>query len=111
MRRNVKDKKDGIPIDVMWFNLMNIFFFIVPTKVVGAQLDGYSDILSKNKNYGKIMGIKIEEKLESKPSEPTQTISEESKPNLPDLPELPKLDLENFKDSENINPSNDIQNP
>jgi hypothetical protein len=111
MRRNVKDKKDGIPIDVMWFNLMNIFFFIVPIKILGSQLEGYSDILNKNKNYSNILGIKIEQKLESKPSEPTQIISEESKPNLPALPELPKLELENFKDSEKINPSNDIQNP
>jgi glycosyl transferase family 25 len=128
MRRNIKDKKGGTPIDVMWFNLMNIFFFITPYyKVLGAQLDGHSDILNKNKNYGSIIGIKIEQKLESsiessddnssktsienKPSESSEVLPEESKPNLPALPELPKLDLENFKDSENINPSNDIQNP
>jgi hypothetical protein len=86
MRRNIKDKKDGIPIDVMWFNLMNVFFFIAPNKILGAQLDSYSDILSKNKNYGKIMGIKIEEKLETKTEEKLET-----KPTLPELPVLENL--------------------
>lgn len=98
MKLNIKNKKSGVPIDVMWFNLMNIFFFTAPNKILGAQLDGYSDILNKNKNYGSIMGIKIDQKLESSNDKPQELI-QESKSDLPRLPDLPKLDLENFKDS------------
>lgn len=108
MRRDIKDKKAGIPIDVMWFNLMNIFFFIAPTKVLGAQLDGHSDILNKNKNYGSIIGIKIEQKLESSDDNSSKTSIESSDNNSKvkeseevklNLPELPKLEIENFNNS------------
>lgn len=100
MRINIKDKKAGIPIDVMWFNLMNIFFFIAPSKVLGAQLDGHSDTLNKNKNYGRIIGIKIDQKLETPiegldelSSDPSQVkeSSEASPPDLSSLPQLPVL--------------------
>lgn len=99
MRKNIKDKKDGIPIDIMWFNLMNIFFFVTPYyKVLGAQLDGHSDILNKNKNYGSIIGIKIDQKLDSSNNtsdKPNETLSEvlvqNSNPILPDLSSLPVL--------------------
>lgn len=119
MRKNIKDKKGGIPIDIMWFNLMNIFFFITPYyNVLGAQLDGHSDILNKNKNYGSIIGIKIEQKLESSIETSSESSiesssnssqvkeSEEVKPTLPELPNLelqtlPELPvLEIFKVSE-----------
>ncbi len=101
LKVNIKSRKSGIAIDVMWFNLMNIFFFVAPNKILGSQLEGYSDILNKNKNYGNIIGIKIDQKLNSSTSvenESQQLLPEESKP---DLPALPKLDLENFKDSQN----------
>jgi glycosyl transferase family 25 len=127
MRKNINDKKSGIPIDVMWFNLMNVFFFITPNKILGAQLDGYSDILNKNKNYGSIIGIKIDQKLETSinssieaptdnsdvnSSKASTDNSNQSKPLFSNLIELPKLPvLENFKDSEKINPKNSDQNP
>jgi glycosyl transferase family 25 len=61
LRMKPDKKKHGIPIDVMWHNLMKIFFFVTPyCKVLGGQLDGYSDILNKDKNYGSIIGIKID---------------------------------------------------
>jgi glycosyl transferase family 25 len=113
MRKNINNRKSGTAIDVMWFNLMNVFFFIAPDcKILGAQLLGYSDILNKNKNYSNIIGIKIDQKInssveESKPSEST----EESKPVLPVLPDLSELPtlpiLENFK---NVNPNDKDQN-
>jgi glycosyl transferase family 25 len=56
-----KKKKDGIPIDVMWHNLMKVFFFVTSyCKVLGGQLDGYSDILNKNKNYSNIIGVSMD---------------------------------------------------
>lgn len=61
LRMNSKKKKDGIPIDVMWHNLMKTFFFVTSyCKVLGGQLDGYSDILNKNKNYGSIIGVEMD---------------------------------------------------
>jgi glycosyl transferase family 25 len=60
LRTNPKKKKDGVPIDVMWHNLMKVFFFVTSyCKVLGGQLDGYSDILNKNKNYGSIIGVEM----------------------------------------------------
>jgi len=65
LRKKLKSKKDGVPIDVMWHNLMKIFFFVTPNcKVLGAQLEGYSDILKKNKNYSNIIGVEIDREIE-----------------------------------------------
>jgi glycosyl transferase family 25 len=113
MRKNINSKKSGVPIDVMWFNLMNVFFFVAPVKVLGAQLEGYSDILNKNKNYSNIIRFKIDQKLETSVNSSDDNSSKtsiENKPeeSKPSLPELPKLEI--FKDSENKNPDTNDQN-
>jgi GR25 family glycosyltransferase involved in LPS biosynthesis len=65
--------KKGIPIDVMWFNLMKIFVFVTSYfNPLGSQLVGYSDIMHKNKDYNKITKTeryKLQEESESIDSE------------------------------------------
>jgi hypothetical protein len=57
--RTFSAKKKGKPIDVTWMSLMKIFVFITSYfNPLGAQLDGYSDILHKNKDYSGITKTK-----------------------------------------------------
>jgi glycosyl transferase family 25 len=58
-------KRKGIPIDVVWHNLMKVFVFVTPYfKPLGAQLENYSDILKKNKKYNNCLNIEVKRKLE-----------------------------------------------
>lgn len=62
--------KKGIPIDVMWFNLMKVFVFVTSYfNPLGAQLVGYSDIMHKNKDYNGITKTKTHKLEESDLSE------------------------------------------
>ena len=58
-----KGKKEGIPCDFMWWNVMKIFFFVAPYKPYGAQLIDYSNIKNKVMNYTNYVGIEIDRKI------------------------------------------------
>jgi glycosyl transferase family 25 len=58
-----KGKSAGIPCDFMWWNLMQVFFFVAPYKPYGAQIIDYSNIKNKVMNYTNYIGIDIDKKI------------------------------------------------